>query len=136
MKQLADKKSSEREFEVGEEVYLKLSQPHPSSLLRQPTTKLSPRFYGPYTIIAKVGLAAYRLQLPKGTQIHLMFHVSLLRKATRNQAGSQSHTFPLREEDPAATPVAIPDKRVIFQQGVPLTQVLVQWSSLHPDNNT
>jgi len=76
---------SGRVFKVGEEVYLKLSEPHLRSLSKQPVTKLSPKFYGPYTITMKVGLVAYRLQLFKGTQIHLVFHMSLLRKATGNQ---------------------------------------------------
>lgn len=87
-KQLADRKRSEREFEVGEEVYLKLSQPQLKSILKQPMTKLSPKFYGLYSITTKIGPVAYRLQLPEETQVHLVFHVSLLRKATGSQTTS------------------------------------------------
>ena len=43
--------------------------------------KLSPRFIGPYEVIEKVGLVAYRLTLPsKLEKIHNVFHVSMLRR--------------------------------------------------------
>ena len=43
--------------------------------------KLSPRFIGPYEIMSKVGLIAYRLKLPPElSRIHDTFHVSMLRK--------------------------------------------------------
>ena len=43
--------------------------------------KLSPRFNGPYEVIEKVGLVAYRLALPSELEkIHNVFHVSMLRR--------------------------------------------------------
>ena len=43
--------------------------------------KLSPRFIGPYEVIEKVGLMAYRLALPPELEkIHNVFHVSMLRR--------------------------------------------------------
>ena len=43
--------------------------------------KLSPRFIGPYEVIAKVGPVAYRLALPLDMEkIHNVFHVSMLRR--------------------------------------------------------
>ena len=43
--------------------------------------KLNPRFIGPYEVIEKVGLVAYRLALPPELEkIHNVFHVSMLRR--------------------------------------------------------
>ena len=43
--------------------------------------KMSPRFIGPYEVIEKVGLVAYRLALPpKLENIHKVFQVSMLRR--------------------------------------------------------
>jgi hypothetical protein len=43
--------------------------------------KLSPQFIGPYDILERVGVVAYRLALPPNlSAIHSVFHVSMLRK--------------------------------------------------------
>ncbi|GJV93037.1 putative reverse transcriptase domain-containing protein [Tanacetum coccineum] len=43
--------------------------------------KLNPRYIGPFKIIAKVGIVAYRLELPKQlSRVHSTFHVSNLKK--------------------------------------------------------
>ncbi|KAA3460521.1 DNA/RNA polymerases superfamily protein [Gossypium australe] len=43
--------------------------------------KLSPRFIGPYRVLKRVGPVAYQLELPPElSQIHNVFHVSMLRR--------------------------------------------------------
>jgi hypothetical protein len=45
------------------------------------TGKLSPRYIGPFMIIAQVGSLVYLLQLPESMKgVHNVFHVSMLRK--------------------------------------------------------
>ena len=65
-----------------------------------------------------------------------MFHVSLLKKSGENNVTSQALPPMTEDEEPIVVSIAILDKRILYQQGIPLTQVLVQWSTLHPDNNT
>nr|GEW09253.1 DnaJ homolog subfamily B member 1 [Tanacetum cinerariifolium] len=55
IKSMADKHRSDRNFEVGMKVYLKL-QPYRQSTVRQGTHhKFTAKYYGPFVIIAKVG---------------------------------------------------------------------------------
>lgn len=80
MKQQADKGHTERNFEIGDWVYLKLHPYRQKSLNHRPSQKLAPRFYGPFQITAKMGPVAYRLLLPPQCKLHPTFHVSLLKK--------------------------------------------------------
>ena len=45
----------------------------------RPTRKLSPKYIGPYKIIAEISKTAYKLELPANLKIHPVFHVSLLK---------------------------------------------------------
>ena len=43
--------------------------------------KLAPSYIGPFEILEKVGMVAYRLALsPNLSQVHLVFHISMLMK--------------------------------------------------------
>jgi hypothetical protein len=75
----ADKQHTDQEFQVGDEVLLKL-QPYIQSLVAYP--KISFKFYGPYKILTKVEKVAYKLELPQDNLIHPVFHVSQLKAFT------------------------------------------------------
>jgi hypothetical protein len=46
--------------------------------------KLAPRYIGPFPILEKCGLVAYRVQLPESlSAVHNVFHVSQLKKCLR-----------------------------------------------------
>ena len=67
-------------FEIGEHVFLKVS-PTRGVIRFGKQGKLQPRFIGLFEILNRVGNMAYQLALPPAmVAIHLVFHVSMLRK--------------------------------------------------------
>ncbi|XP_073120398.1 uncharacterized protein [Henckelia pumila] len=67
-------------FEQGYRVFLKISS-FRGTVIFGKRGNLSPRFIGPYEILEKIGELAYRLTLsPYLSEIHDVFHVSMLRK--------------------------------------------------------
>ncbi|GJY89669.1 putative reverse transcriptase domain-containing protein [Tanacetum coccineum] len=79
-KSYADKRAKPLEFEVGDMVLLKVS-PWKGVVHFGKREKLSPRYIGPFKILARVGPVAYTLELPEELKgIHNTFHVSNLKK--------------------------------------------------------
>ena len=73
------------EFEVGDHVFLKV-MPKRGVVGFGKRGKLLPRFVGPFEILERVGIVAYRLALPPSmSSVHEVFHVSMLRKYTQIQ---------------------------------------------------
>jgi hypothetical protein len=71
MKQQVDQHHSERNFEVGDLVFLRL-QPYKQMSLRQAKkdNKLSPKYYSPYKVLQKIGTMAYKLVFPASSRVH------------------------------------------------------------------
>jgi len=77
---MTDKNRSEKEFLVGDLVFLKLQSSGQNNVALRKNLKLNPRYYGPYPIIRRIGMVAYELRLPEGSFVHLVLHISLLKK--------------------------------------------------------
>lgn len=75
-KKFADLNQTERAFQVGDQVLLKLQPYVQKSVASRPCAKLEFKFFGPFSIISKIGPSAYELELPPDSRIHHVFHVS------------------------------------------------------------
>lgn len=136
MKHLEDKRRSDRYFEVGDLMYLKL-QPFKQHLLRKMRNqKLSPKFYDPYPIEAKFRQVAYRLKLPEGTRIHSTFHVPQLKK----HVGSAIHSptlLPVGTDGSILKELArILDRRMAQEGNQAIAKVLVEWADRFHEDST
>jgi hypothetical protein len=75
-KMSTDKNMIELNFEVRDLAFLRIQPYKQSSLKKSGAEKLKPKFYRPYKITRRVAEVAYELKIPKGIQIHKVFHVS------------------------------------------------------------
>ncbi|KAA0067562.1 pol protein [Cucumis melo var. makuwa] len=79
-KRYADERHKDLEFDVGDMVFLKVT-PMKGVLRFEKKGKLCPHFVGPFEILERFGPVAYHLALPPAFSIvHVVFHVSMLRK--------------------------------------------------------
>ena len=60
--------------------------------------KLSPNYYGPYKVLQNIGIMAYKLELATSSLVHLVFHVSYLKKVIGDKLTVQTILPELYEE--------------------------------------
>nr|GEU68362.1 putative reverse transcriptase domain-containing protein [Tanacetum cinerariifolium] len=79
-KSYTDSRRKHLEFEVGDQVLLKVS-PWIGVVCFEKKGKLAPRYVGPFEILERIGPVAYHLRLPEElSSVHDTFHVSNLKK--------------------------------------------------------
>ncbi|GMY08147.1 Integrase catalytic domain-containing protein [Fagus crenata] len=128
MKRSYDSKHCEKNFEVGNWVYLRLRPYRQVSVAMRRNAKLSPWFYGPFHILQRIGQVAYKLELPLDTRIHPVFHVSLLKEKLGSKISVQPQ-LPITVGDHnelRVRPMTILDRRKCRN----VEEVLVQWQGL------
>ena len=132
MKHQADKGRSEREFQIGDWVFVKLQPYVQMSVANRTNQKLSFKYFGPYLITDKIGVVAYKLQLPAGSRIHPVIHVSMLKKAVPQEAQVSIDTPPAcnPETDMIAQPEQFLERRLVRTGDKVIMRVLVKWKGL------
>ncbi|GKF27691.1 putative reverse transcriptase domain-containing protein, partial [Tanacetum coccineum] len=129
-KSYADNRRKPLEFEVGDQVLLKVS-PLKDVMRFRKKGKLAPRYVGPFKILKRIGPITYRLRLPMElSKVHDTFHVSNLKKCL---ADATLHvpldeikidkTFHFVEE-----PLEIMDREVKTLKRSKILIVQVRWS--------
>ncbi|XP_076942181.1 uncharacterized protein LOC143611973 [Bidens hawaiensis] len=134
MAKQANKHRLDKEFNVDDMVYLKLQKYRQSSVQHRKNHKLSRRFFGPYKIVQRIGKVAYKLLLPKGSRVHPVFHVSLLKPCFGDTTNYSGDIDAFREQDlHDLKPESIDDVRVgDFGQ----TEVLIKWRQQPVEDST
>jgi hypothetical protein len=131
MKVQADKHRSDREFQVGDLVYLKVQPYVHMSLAPRSCQKLAFCFFGPFKVLQRVGAATYKLELPAHARIHNVVHVSQLKKHIPPNASVSSDIAVIRPNNDLV-PVGWLQHRLIKQGDSASRRVLVQWRGLPP----
>ena len=131
MKQQADRNQTERSFEVGDWVFVKLQPYKQLSLKQKGKHKLAPKFYGPYQIIKKISQVAYGLSLPDTSLVHNVFHVSCLKKALGDHHSSPT-TLPILDDEGRIIlePESILSTREKKLRSHVITEYLIKWKDL------
>ncbi|KAK6148321.1 hypothetical protein DH2020_019233 [Rehmannia glutinosa] len=136
-KSYADKRRKDLKFEVGNEVFLRLS-PRKGLINPKKGGKLSPRYVGPYKILQRIGKLAYRLELPAPyAGMHDVFHVSRLKKYQPDPKHIITRdTPPLMENlSYSERPIRIIDQQVRYLRKREIPMVKVVWQNHNRDED-
>lgn len=130
MSQQANKQRSDRQFAIGDFVYLKLQPYRQHSFRNQAGHKLLPKFCGPFMVLDKIGHTAYQLELPSSAAIHNVFHVFQL-KLCLGPVPDSIQPLPINQDyDIKGEPEAILDRKVVKRGRIAATKVLIKWKNL------
>jgi len=135
MKQLADKGRSDRVFQLGDWVWLKLQAYRQMSVQHRTNVKLEPKYFGPFQVLDKIGPVAYKLNLAASAQIHPTVHVSQLKAFVGTLPTLPCIPAWLQGTDTIVPrrPVKILARKMVKRRNAAVVQYLVQWQGLSED---
>jgi hypothetical protein len=108
-----------------------------ASIKRSGVEKLQPRFFGPYRVNRRIGAVAYELELPQGSKIHNVFHVSCLKKALGQHVRPIEALPPMDEEGQLVLiPEEVLEVREKRLQNRSIKEYLIRWKDLPIEDAT
>ncbi|KAL2246292.1 UNVERIFIED_CONTAM: hypothetical protein Sindi_2897400 [Sesamum indicum] len=140
MKKYADQNWRFVEFNAGDLVLVKVPDPRLSKSSRGRDPRLMQKYVGPLPVLRRIGMVAYKVELPPCWEIHNVFHVSQLKKYSadseddaRNQPSRPQLELKKTKEKVAE---AILDHRVTSTANKDHTEYLVKWRRCSSEENT
>ncbi|GJS86702.1 copia protein [Tanacetum coccineum] len=128
MRNQANTKRHEQSFQEGDYVFVRIQPYRQKTLAKRRYGKLSPRFYGPYRILRKVRLVAYKLELPPDARIHLVFYVSMLKPAHGSFPSNPAPPLPITKDwEVDLQPIYVLAHRWVIEAGQPVLELLILW---------
>jgi hypothetical protein len=133
-KRIADAHRADVQFAVGELVLLNTKN---LTLKMQGSSKLLPRFIGPFKVVQQVNAVAYRLELPAVLKIHNVFHVSLL-KQYKPTGRTQPPPLPILVDGELEFEVEaiLSHRKRRVSHGQPKVEYLVKWLGYGEEHNS
>jgi hypothetical protein len=137
MKIYVDRLRTKRSFVEEDWVFLILQPYRQKTIAMHSNLKLFPRFYGPFQVIKKIGEVAYKLDFPIDAKIHLVFHVSYLKK----KLGSHVLHLPILPPvdvngELRPKPEAVLNRKMCKVANQVMTKVLVHWRGTTKEDGT
>jgi hypothetical protein len=133
MKKYADLKCTERVFKEWALVCLRLQHYRQMSMAWRRNLKLSPRFYGPFLVVKKIDTVAYHLDLPAGSCIHHVFHVSQLKLKIGRSVSSIAQLPPVNQQGVIEPePEELLDIRFRKVHNRAVVELLIRWQGQLP----
>jgi len=114
-------------------------KPHKSAIKFGKSTKLAPRYVGPFEVLEIINLVAYKIALPPTlARLHNVFHVSYLKKYISDFTHMIDWNS-LQVQDPGAImiePVKVLEIRKRSLRNREVAQCKVQWDQYSKDSAT
>jgi hypothetical protein len=116
---------------------LRLQPYRQASIKRSRAEKLQPCFFGPYRVNKRIEVVAYELELPQGSRIHNVFHVSCLNKSLSQHIRPIEVLAPINEEGQLVLiPKEVLEVREKRLRNRSIKEYLIRWKDLPIEDAT
>ncbi|XP_047309901.1 uncharacterized protein LOC124913355 [Impatiens glandulifera] len=132
MKQQQDKKRKDVTLQVGSWALVKL-QPYRQRSIQKLFHKLSPKYFGSFEVLERIGEVAYKLELGTDTKIHNVFHVSQLKSFQGTPATIEN--IPQLSTQPNMNDKIVGEQDIMVH-GKMKKQLLINWDGAQTEDQT